>query len=252
MIINTLGTSHGDPTYCRFNTSTLYEIGDRAYLFDAGEPVQALLIRRGFDFSHLKAVFITHMHADHVNGLVTLIKHIIKYPSKDQLVHVYFPDPKAKDAFLAWYELTNARYVELDSHIVFHTSQEGEIYDDGTLCVKALPTEHIAYDGGKPRSYSYILQGEGKRILHTGDLSGDFHDFPTVSYSEAFDVCVCEATHYSQENAYSKFEKSHFDRLLFIHIGNEWHGEGEEKLLKTNADLPYPVLIAHDGDAFEV
>ena len=45
MRITTLGTSHGDPTYCRFNSSNLIEIAEASYLIDAGAPVDALLVR---------------------------------------------------------------------------------------------------------------------------------------------------------------------------------------------------------------
>ena len=44
MRITTLGTSHGDPTATSFQSSILLETGGGFYLFDAGEPVSALLI----------------------------------------------------------------------------------------------------------------------------------------------------------------------------------------------------------------
>ena len=65
MKIITLGTSHGDPTVTRFNSSTLFQIGTADYLVDAGAPVNALLIRRNIPLSALRAVFITHQHEDH-------------------------------------------------------------------------------------------------------------------------------------------------------------------------------------------
>ena len=63
MQITTLGTSHGDHTYCRFNSSTLFETGGRSYLVDSGEPVNGLMIRAGKPFAALRAVVVTHMHA---------------------------------------------------------------------------------------------------------------------------------------------------------------------------------------------
>ncbi len=47
MRITTLGTSHGDHTYRRFNSSTLFETDGHSYLVDSGEPVNGLTIRPG-------------------------------------------------------------------------------------------------------------------------------------------------------------------------------------------------------------
>ena len=63
MKVTLLGTSHGDPTYCRFNTSTLLEVENYgAVLIDAGTPVLAMLIRQQIPLEKLRAIFITHMH----------------------------------------------------------------------------------------------------------------------------------------------------------------------------------------------
>ena len=73
MLITTLGTSHGDQMVNRYNSSTLYESGDNLYIFDAGEPVTASLVRLRKDLTKVKAIFITHMHGDHIYGLPGLL-----------------------------------------------------------------------------------------------------------------------------------------------------------------------------------
>ena len=57
--IITLGTSHGDPTWCRFNSSTLLQVCGKSYLIDAGAPVNALMIRQGCRQQELCAFFPT-------------------------------------------------------------------------------------------------------------------------------------------------------------------------------------------------
>lgn len=252
MKITTLGTSHGDPTWCRFNSSTLYETGGAMYLIDCGAPCDALLCRKGKDNSKLRAIFCTHMHNDHVGGVTEMIKTLEKYPKPEQHTSIYFPEKGAAEALIPW---LSAMHISLTGLIDFRLTSPGEIYSDENITVEAYPTDHIPSAPVKPVTYAYIIteKATGKRILHTGDLWVDFHDYPEILMREHFDLLLCEATHYKQETAAPLFKRTQTDRLIFVHIGNRWHGEsGEAELYGYCSELPYPVVIAHDGDEFEL
>ena len=105
MRIITLGTSHGDTTPMRFNSSVAYETVDgRLYLIDAGAPVEALLRRQGFRLYDLRAVFISHMHDDHAGGLTGLMKQTIKYPKdRPYPLPVYLPEEAAIEPLKLWF-----------------------------------------------------------------------------------------------------------------------------------------------------
>ena len=90
----------------------------------------------------------------------------------------------------------------------------------------------------------------GKTLLFSGDLSRDFHDFPA---GVSADLAFCELTHYDLDRAIPVLAAAGFGRLVFTHIGDQWHGAEAEKLFREKAvHLPYPAVIAHDGDEFEL
>jgi ribonuclease Z len=68
-----LGTSSGKPTLRR-NVSALAVVHEGEWLlFDCGEGTQMQIARAGLSPSRLVAIFITHLHGDHLNGLPGLL-----------------------------------------------------------------------------------------------------------------------------------------------------------------------------------
>ena len=68
-----LGTSSATPTPRRFLPSVaLIRLGDM-FLFDCGEGAQIRFRRANLKFSRLKWILISHMHGDHITGLMGLL-----------------------------------------------------------------------------------------------------------------------------------------------------------------------------------
>jgi ribonuclease Z len=68
-----LGTSSGKPTLSR-NVSALAVVREGEWLlFDCGEGTQTQIARAGLSPNRLSAIFITHFHGDHFNGLSGLL-----------------------------------------------------------------------------------------------------------------------------------------------------------------------------------
>lgn len=244
----TLGTSHGDPTYERFNTSTLLEIpGCGGILIDAGTPVLGLLIRRRFPLDNLKAVFITHMHQDHFGGLPDIVKFWVKrLPGK--VLRVFLPEAGAMETVFAFNELAH-RPIDRNCFEV-HEIAAGTLELAAGVALEAIPTDHFSNEKRHFPSWAFKFRIAEKTLLFTGDLSRDFHDFPAgVSAGLAF----CELTHYDLGQALPVLAAADFGRLVFTHIGDQWHGAEAEKLFREKAALlPYPAIMARDGDEFEL
>lgn len=247
--ITTLGTSHGNPTRTRFNSSVWVEANDTAILFDAGEPVTGLAIRAEKNFKALAAVCISHMHGDHTGGLSSLIKHLIKYSQGQRTVSFVLPESSAIPALTAWLQ---AQHIAYPSPVIsLLTAQDAALIEPEGWRITAIRTDHLHRDGA-PVSFAYRLDIEGRRICYTGDLSKDLHDFPLPEPAQPYDVCICEATHFDKDAARAVLERAAIKRMIFTHVGDRWHGAGEKDFWRWRESLPYPVWLAQDGSEFIV
>lgn len=68
-----LGTSGGLPTPARSLTSIALMREGEMILFDCGEGAQTQIMRKGLGFGRLTKIFISHIHGDHISGLMGLL-----------------------------------------------------------------------------------------------------------------------------------------------------------------------------------
>jgi ribonuclease BN (tRNA processing enzyme) len=69
-----LGTAGAPmPVAGRGGISSALVVGDRVFVIDCGRGSPSAFVEAGLDFTRLEAVFITHLHADHVGDLPGLL-----------------------------------------------------------------------------------------------------------------------------------------------------------------------------------
>ena len=77
--VQILGTSAAIPTNSRLPSAQVVTINDRHHLVDCGEGTQMQLIRHRVKFARLDAIFISHLHGDHILGLPGLLNSLSLY-----------------------------------------------------------------------------------------------------------------------------------------------------------------------------
>ncbi len=88
--ITFLGTAGSTPTKERALPSVAIEYDGNTYLFDCGEGAQRQLIVYGISPYRIKAIFITHIHGDHVIGVAGLVRTLALSKRTDPL-YIYVP-----------------------------------------------------------------------------------------------------------------------------------------------------------------
>lgn len=145
MQITFLGTSSGVPTRSRNVSSVALRLPQRAemWLFDCGEGTQHQILRSDLKISQLSRIFITHMHGDHVFGLMGLLA-TCGLAGNPNRIDIYGP-PKLDEYLRACsrYSSTHLSYP-----IQVHTVQPGLIYEDEEFTVSCTQLEHRITDYG--------------------------------------------------------------------------------------------------------
>lgn len=207
MKITMLGTSHGVPEGDRRCACNLVEIEDRRYFVDMGTQAIEDIRRRHIPEESIKGVFITHMHGDHTNGLVSFVD-LLSWYFKSCYPRIVLPEQMAIDVLGAWLLVNHSN---LREDLEFQVTKEGMVFDDGVLKVTAIKTQHI-----EP-SYAYLLEAEGRRVLFTGDLKNPEIDFPVAALNERVDLVIAEAAHFSPLKYLPVIYQYEIDRMIINH-----------------------------------
>ncbi len=89
-----LGTAGTIPLPKRRLSATLVRVGGGLVLLDCGEGTQVALRERGWGLRHLKAILVTHVHADHILGLPGLFLSLgFSGKGADEPLSIYGPPP---------------------------------------------------------------------------------------------------------------------------------------------------------------
>lgn len=247
MRITFFGSSSGSPGPNMKCSCTLIEIGEKKYIIDLGTILIEQLANRNINIAEINALFITHMHRDHTDGLPSYYLRLHSPYGKLADPDIFLPGPIEPiiDALKAWRMCNGATPESVFRPIKFHEVQEGEIFNDGTLKVTALPTKHSQV----LNCYSYLLEAEGKRVFFSGDFNRQpDEEFHYEILDEQLDLAVCELGHFKAEKYGIIFAEKPPKKLIINHISKKNMASAYDFRLSSE----FPTDLAHDGMVVDV
>ncbi|MDD5596776.1 MAG: ribonuclease Z [Victivallaceae bacterium] len=233
-----LGTASGIPTKTRNNVSIVLAVNNDYYILDAGEPCAASMLRNGLDYNKVKAIFISHMDADHFAGLPMLIKSMILWARRRKPLKLFVPRgavADVKNCLAMMYLVDEARGFRLD---ILPLSEEFE-YWDNNISMTFHGNRHIKnrfcrnpalkdkYPDLQKESFSFCIVLKNREMVYSGDLA-------CLEEMDAFingtDILLCELAHFTPEMLFQYLSDKSVKRIICLHFHPDWDDRNAELL----------------------
>ncbi|MCT7959149.1 ribonuclease Z [Laspinema sp. D1] len=207
MQITFLGTSSGVPTRSRNVSSLAVRLPQRSevWLFDCGEGTQHQILSSDIKISQISRIFITHLHGDHIFGLMGLLASC-GLAGNASRIDIYGP------AGLNDYLAACSRYSQthFSYPIKVHQSRPGVVYEDDEFIVKCGRLEHRVTAYGyrveeKDRAGRFNVEKAAALGIPSGPLYGQLKRGETVTLSDGRQISgqeLCGPTEPGRKMAY--------------------------------------------------
>jgi ribonuclease Z len=138
--LTVLGSSSALPTSTKFPSAHVLNVHERFFLIDCGEGTQIQLRKSKTKFGNINHIFISHLHGDHVFGLLGLLSTYNLLGRKNDL-HIYAPSGIEEfiDFYLKHFAQDNSFEIKI------HTLKQRKyqlIFEDKLVEIFAFPLKH--------------------------------------------------------------------------------------------------------------
>jgi ribonuclease Z len=172
--VTLLGTGSPEPAIDRFGPSTLVQAGDQVLVFDVGRGTNQRLAQVGLSVDRINAIFLTHLHSDHVVGIPDLWLTGWLRTRSNKPLSVFSP-PGTKQMME---HLRQAFDGDIRDRVTFQPDlpragseftaaevQPGVVYDSQGVRVTAVRVEHT----GVLAAFGYRVDYRGRAVVLSGD-----------------------------------------------------------------------------------
>jgi len=141
-----LGCGAAIPVNGTFPTAQYLQISNHHFLIDCGEGTQLQLRKYKVAFSSINRIFISHLHGDHLFGLIGLISSF-QLLGRNKDLHLY--GPKGIEEFIENQLKLTESYKNFN--LIYHSlssSSSELIFEDNRITVETIPLAHRIYCNG--------------------------------------------------------------------------------------------------------
>ncbi|HEX8269112.1 MAG TPA: ribonuclease Z [Flavobacterium sp.] len=154
MNLTILGCYAATPRTLTNPTSQVLEMRNRLFLIDCGEGTQVQLRKNKIKFSKIEHIFISHLHGDHVYGLIGLVS---TYMLLNRVTDLHIYGPKGIKELISFQLRLSGSWATYG--LFFHEIESNEpevVFEDDKVIVSTIPLKHRIYTNGylfreKPR-----------------------------------------------------------------------------------------------------
>jgi ribonuclease Z len=175
IVVTLLGTGSPVPELDRFGPSILVQAGGQTLIFDVGRGAHQRLAQVGVTAGQVDAVFLTHLHSDHVVGIpdLWLTGWLLSQRNRPWTVLGPSGTTRMMDALrLAFSVDIQARVEETagfltpaGSEVNARDIEPGPVYERDGLRVSAIRVDHRAI----APAYGYRIDYAGRSVVLSGD-----------------------------------------------------------------------------------
>lgn len=158
-----LGSGTGIPRPHRNAPGYVLSASGLDMLVDCGSGTLRQLARAGRNYTALDAVWLTHLHPDHIGDLLALV-HALKFPNLDRTKPLNLYGPVG---LMDYFERHIAAITGLPLGFEIRVTEVDEPVTLDGLTVRAVPTHHTEH------SLGYRFELGGRALVLTGDTDWD-------------------------------------------------------------------------------
>ena len=269
--VTLLGTGTPQPIMDRFGASTIVQAGSETLLFDAGRGCLQRLHQIKVSYDTIDALFLTHLHSDHIVGLPDLW--LTGWLTSKRSVPLKVFGPTGTDNMIEYLQkafdydikirVEDDNAPEEGSKLLSAEIQEGVVYEKNGVKVIAFLVDHYPV----VPAFGFRIEYDGHSVVLSGDTR---YSENLIKYARGTDLLIHEviiapdtlskldpkynifAHHTTPEQAGKVFNEVKPKLAAYSHIG-KMYGHNEQELLKrTKVNYSGPIIIGEDLMSFSI